>query len=150
VAHGSGRINSAPDLRTGCETFHSTIDEIQRDLDEFVAPGLVNLVRVRKLSGVGLMLQCNMPSEPTSPALRLDLEDVLGSLQHARRTGDLGRLAFLIYWEVRKWARRAHKDALAALAADIVIKQPFPSRAAFLALADEVIDEMQRVLVGHG
>mgnify|MGYP007130731384 CR=1 FL=1 len=91
------------------------------------------------------MLRCSMNSAPVSTALQLDLEDVLGSLQHARRSGDLGRLALLTYWEVRKWARRAHKDALAALAADVVAKQPFPSRTAFLSLVDEVIREMEQI-----
>ena len=38
------------------------------------------------------MLHRNM-NKQLSPALHRDLEYVLGSLQHARRTGDLGRLA---------------------------------------------------------
>jgi hypothetical protein len=82
-----------------------------------------------------------------TPGLRLDLEDVLGSLQHARRDEDLGRLALLTYWDVRKWARWAHEEALAALAADVVAQQPLPSREAFLSLVDRVIDEMEQIRV---
>jgi hypothetical protein len=84
-----------------------------------------------------------------SPALQLDLEDVLGSLQHARRTGDLGRMALLTYWEVRKWARKAHREALAALAADVATRTPFPTRADFLALVDHVIEEMEQIRLGR-
>ena len=77
--------------------------------------------------------------------MRLHLEDVLRSLQHARRDADLGRLALLTYWDVRKWARWAHKDALAALAGDVVARQPFPSRSDFLALVDEIIDQLEQI-----
>jgi hypothetical protein len=90
------------------------------------------------------MLQCSMATELT-PALRASLEDVLGSLLHARRSGDLGRLALLTYWDVRTWARRAHRDALAGLASDLVIGEPFPTRTAFLQLVDQVIAELERL-----
>lgn len=90
------------------------------------------------------MLQCNMMTTNT-PSLRLDLEDVLGSLMHARRNDDLGRLALLTYWDVRRWARIAHRDALAARASDVVLNQPHPDRAAFLAIIDTVIDELKRI-----
>lgn len=90
------------------------------------------------------MLRCNMPPSPSS-TLHLDLEDILGSLQHSRRTGDMGRLAHLIYWEVRRWALRAHRDALADLASEVLTRQPLPSRADFVALVDKVIDELERV-----
>ncbi len=95
------------------------------------------------------MLHCNMASCSTT-ALHLELEDVLGNLQHARRRGDLGRLALLTYWEVRRWARSAHRDALAARAADVVLGQPHPSRTAFLAIVDSVIDELERIRTGVG
>lgn len=93
------------------------------------------------------MLHCNMDTD-LSPSLRLDLEDVLGSLQHARRTGDLGRLALLTYWEVRKWARWARRDALAELAAEVVTQQPHATRADFLARVDAVIAELERIRTG--
>lgn len=90
------------------------------------------------------MLRCNMSTELT-PALRTCLEDVLGNLVHARRKEDLGRLALLTYWDVRSWARWAHRDALAALASDLVIGEPFPSRTEFLRLVDQVINELERI-----
>ena len=80
-----------------------------------------------------------------SPALRSSLEDVLGSLLHARRNGDLGRLALLTYWDVRSWARWARRDALAGLASDFIIGEPLPNRAAFLTLVDQVIAELERI-----
>ena len=92
------------------------------------------------------MLHCNMSSALPSQ-LRLDLEDVLGNMQYARRTGDLGRLVHLTYWDVRKWARWAHRDALAERAADLVREQPQPSRSAFLAIVDDVIAELERIRV---
>lgn len=90
------------------------------------------------------MLHCDMASELT-PALRSGLDDVLGSLQHARRSEDLGRLALLTYWDVRTWARRAHRDALAGLASDFVVGTPLASRAAFLSLVDQVIAELENI-----
>lgn len=81
--------------------------------------------------------------------LQLELDNVLGSMQHARRTGDLGRLVLLTYWEVRKWARWAHRDALAALAADVVNRQPFASRNNLLALVDQVIVELELIRTGQ-
>lgn len=90
------------------------------------------------------MLHRNMTAA-LPPALHLNLEDVLGSLQYARRTGDLAHLLHLTYWDVRAWARWAHRDALAARAADLVREQPQPSRAAFLAIVDDVIRELERI-----
>lgn len=93
------------------------------------------------------MLHCNMPQE-LSHELRLDLDDVLGNLQHARRSGDLGRLALLTYWDVRKWARWARRDALAERASDLLTQQPHPSRTAFLSVVDDVIAELERIRLG--
>jgi hypothetical protein len=93
------------------------------------------------------MLHCSMGSD-LSPSLRLNLDDVLGSLQHARRTGDLGRLALLTYWDVRKWARWARRDALADLAAEVVSHEPHATRADFLARVDAVIAELERIQAG--
>ena len=84
-----------------------------------------------------------------TPALRTSLEDVLGSLQHARRDADIGRLALLTYWDVRSWARWAHRDALAGLASDLVIGEPQPTREAFLQLVDRVIVELERIHAGE-
>jgi hypothetical protein len=92
------------------------------------------------------MLHCNMAAHLPLP-LHLDLEDVLGNLQYARRTGDLGRLVHLTYWDVRKWARWAHRDALAERAADLIRDQPHPSRSALLTIVDDVISELERIRV---
>ena len=93
------------------------------------------------------MLHCTM-RQSLSPALRLDLEDVLGNLQYARRTGDLGRLAFVTYWDVRKWARWAGRDALAERASDMISMQPLPTKAQFLEIVDAVISELEQIRVG--
>jgi hypothetical protein len=95
------------------------------------------------------MLHCSMGCA-TSPPLGLEFDDVLGSLQYARRIGDLGRLAHLTYWDVRKWARWTQRDALAERAADLVKGQPLPSRSAFLAIVDDVIAELERIRAEAG
>jgi len=93
------------------------------------------------------MLRCTMIADlPTTE--RLDLEDVLANLRHARRNQDLGRLAHLAYWDVRRWARRAHRQALADRAADLIIRQPHQSRSAFLELVDDVIEELECIRLG--
>jgi len=94
------------------------------------------------------MLHCNMKPQ-LSPALQTDLEDVLGNLVSARRSGDLGRLALLAYWDVRKWARWARRDALAEVASELVTAQPYPSREAFLEAIDTLIRELERIRVGQ-
>lgn len=88
------------------------------------------------------MLHCNM-SSMLSPALQDDLEDILGNLHHARRNEDLGRLALLTYWEVRRWARVARQEALAADAARSITDRPAASRDEFLAVVDGVIAELE-------
>lgn len=90
------------------------------------------------------MLHCNMDQQ-LHPTLLLDLDDVLGNLQHARREGDLGRLALLTYWEAGKWARRARRDALAQRARDVMIQDPHPDKTAFLTVVDDVIRELERI-----
>lgn len=81
----------------------------------------------------------------SNSALQLHLEDVLGELHHARRMDDLGRLVHVTYWDVRRWARSAHREALASRAADLILSQPQPSRAACLEIVDDVIRELERI-----
>ena len=76
---------------------------------------------------------------------RLGLEDVLGDLQHARRSGNVGRLALLAYCEVRRWARQAGEQALAEHSAELVMQSPHPSRDEFLTRVDQLIDELESV-----
>ena len=88
------------------------------------------------------MLHCNMN---TSPLPRQpELEDLLGDLRHARRSGDLGRLALLAYCEVRRWARLAGENRLAEHSSDLVIHSPHASREEFLTQVDELIDELEQ------
>jgi hypothetical protein len=86
------------------------------------------------------MLHCNMN---ISPSLQLDLEDLLADLQHARRSGDLGRMALLCYCEVRRWARKAGQTELAELSAAMITGSPHGSREAFLADMDRLVRKLE-------
>ena len=90
------------------------------------------------------MLHCTMDSASIT---RLRLDDLLADLVHARRNGDLGRLALLAYCEVRRWARAAGEDELAGHATRLVLDSPQPNREAFLAEIDELICALQRLQV---
>lgn len=76
--------------------------------------------------------------------LRLALEDVLADLWHARRTGDVGRLALLSYCDVRRWARIAHYDGLATLSHELVLSCPHANRQDFLSAVDRLIAETEQ------
>ncbi len=78
-----------------------------------------------------------------SPSLQLDLEDLLADLRHARRNGDMGRLALLCYCEVRRWARQAGQADLAASSAALVTDSPHGSRQAFLDEMDSLIHRLE-------
>ena len=103
-----------------------------------------SLRQVRLRSVCDAMLHRTMT--PLSQNLRLGLEDLLGDLQHARRSNDLGRLATICYCDVRRWARLAGKDGLAERAAEIVTGCPHASRASLLADVDSLVAEMERAL----
>lgn len=82
---------------------------------------------------------------PSATPMQLGLEDLLGDLQCARRGPDLGRLAFLAYCEVRRWARMAGEQALAEQSSELITRMPHPSRAEFLAEVDHLIVELEQV-----
>ena len=84
---------------------------------------------------------CNMN---TDERLKLSLEDVLGDLWHARRAGDIGRLALLSYCDVRRWARVAHHHGLAARSHGLVLSCPHSDREDFLFAVDRLIAEMEQ------
>ena len=84
---------------------------------------------------------CNMN---TDERLKLSLEDVLGDLWHARRAGDIGRLALLSYCDVRRWARVAHHQRLAARSHELVLSCPHSDREDFLFAIDQLIAEMEQ------
>ncbi len=78
-------------------------------------------------------------------SLQLGLEDLLGELQFARRTNDLGRLALLAYCEVRRWARVAGEHALAELSSELINNSPHNDREAFVSRIDELIDSLEQI-----
>ena len=88
------------------------------------------------------MLQCNMNA--SSPLLQLGLEDLLGDLRHARKRGDLGRLALLAYCEVRRWARLAGDQELAEHSSELITQSPLTSREEFLTHVDGLIVELEQ------
>ena len=88
------------------------------------------------------MLHCNMKP---SLEFQLRLDDLLAELQHARRTDELGRLALLIYCEVRCWARQADEPGLAEYAGAMFTEQPHQSRTAFLAQVDFLIQQLEGI-----
>jgi hypothetical protein len=90
------------------------------------------------------MLRCNMTA---ASSLQLGLEDLLADLRHARRSGDLGRLALLAYCEVRRWAREAGNALLAEHASELITGSPPVSREAFLGHIDKLILELEDVPV---
>jgi hypothetical protein len=89
------------------------------------------------------MLQCSMNT--ISLHVRTSLDDVLGDLQFARRSGDLGRLALLAYCEVRRWARQAGEAELAEHSLALFTANPHASRADFLHRVDDLIIELEGV-----
>ena len=90
------------------------------------------------------MLQCSMSSTTRGHAhLHTELDDLLGSLTSARRQEDLGRLAYLTYWEVRRWARTAKQQRLAEHSARVITDHPHATRDSFLRLIDGVISELE-------
>ena len=92
------------------------------------------------------MLQRNM--KHFSQSLKTSLEDLLADLWHARRGGDLGRLAFLCYYEVRRWARVADEPTLAEHASVLVTRSPYADRRSFMVDVDQVITDLERLHEG--
>jgi hypothetical protein len=88
------------------------------------------------------MLRRNMNT--SSLSLQLGLEDLLGALRHARRGGDLARLAMLAYCEVWRWARVAGEQGLAEHSAELITQCPHTSREEFLTQVDGLIAELEQ------
>ena len=100
------------------------------------------MATVSYASATHFMLHCNMK---TASSLQLGLEDLLADLHHARRVGDLGRLALLAYCEVRRWARDAGDSVIAEHASELITGSPHVSREVFLAHIDDLIHELEAV-----
>ena len=81
--------------------------------------------------------------------LQLGLDDLLGDLRYARRSGDLGRLALLLYCEVRRWARMAGEHQLAEHSSELFLHCPHTGREEFLAQVDDLIVELENAYPGH-
>lgn len=88
------------------------------------------------------MLQRNMTT--FNAPLQLGLEDLLADLQHARRTGDMGRLALLAYCEVRRWARLAGEPELADRSTELITRHPHASRDQFMEQIDGLIVALEQ------
>ena len=84
-----------------------------------------------------------------TPNQTLALEDLLGDLWHARRRGDLGRLALLLHYEVRRWARMSGELELAEHSSMLVEGYPYADRDSFLVHVDKLISELEQVLSGN-
>lgn len=91
------------------------------------------------------MLHCNMNN--FCDPLQRSLEDLLGELIHARRQGDMGRLALLAYCEVRRWARQAGEEALAEQSTELFTRHPHASKEQFMHQIDALIAELE---LAHG
>lgn len=55
----------------------------------------------------------------------------------------MGRLALVLYCEVRRWARQAGEQSLAQQAAALMIDGPLASREDFLVQVDRLIGELE-------
>ena len=77
-----------------------------------------------------------------SQHLLLGLEDLLGDLRYARRSVDLGHLALLAYCEVRRWARMAGDEEVAARSSAMITRAPHATREEFLVQIDDLIAEL--------
>ena len=89
------------------------------------------------------MLHCNMDSV----SARLALEDVLAALWHARRSGDVGRLAHLGDCEVQRWARARCDGGLTAHARALLTDCPYRNRQDFMFAIDRLIAEVEHAHV---
>jgi hypothetical protein len=78
-----------------------------------------------------------------SVSLQVGLEDLLGDLRFARRSGDFGRLALLAYCEVSRWAREAGEHELANHSSEAFNHIPHANREEFMAEVDELIVELE-------
>ena len=103
----------------------------------------------RLSDGHALLSPRERPTSLESQRLQLGLDDLLGDLRYARRSVDLGRLALLAYCEVRRWARMAGDENLAAQASAMITCAPHACREEFLAQIDDLIAALAQVQVHH-
>jgi hypothetical protein len=85
----------------------------------------------------------------TATQLRTGLEDVLAELHHARRSGDLGRLAVLSYCDLKRWARIAGHESLARRSWELIFNCPHATHDDFLSAADTLIQDAEFALCSY-
>ena len=73
------------------------------------------------------------------------LEDLLADLHLARQHEQIGRLALLIYCDVKRWARLAGKSDVADMALRMFAMKPSPSREDFLRDIDQILESLHRI-----
>jgi hypothetical protein len=78
-----------------------------------------------------------------SKSALLELEDVLAGVWHARRVGDVGRLARLGCLEVQRWARARRHDVLTARARALLTDCPYDSRDEFMFAVNRLIADLE-------
>ena len=88
------------------------------------------------------MLHCNMA---ISLSMQLGLDDLIADLDHARKHGELGRLALLVYCDARSWARQAGVLSVAEYSITMFSEEPHLSREIFLDQVDRLIGELKRI-----
>jgi hypothetical protein len=86
------------------------------------------------------MLHCNMT---ISLSIQLGLDDLIADLDHARKHGELGRLALLAYCDARSWARQAGVFSVAEYSMAMFSEEPHQSREIFLEQVDHLIEELK-------
>jgi hypothetical protein len=121
--------------------------DIKADFDE-VAVERAAAVEASFGAPIGAKRRCDITAPPLQS--QPGLEDLLGDLRHARSRGDLGRLALLLYCEVRRWARLAGEQELAEHASELITRCPRASREEFLTQVDDLIIELDKARLQHG
>jgi hypothetical protein len=106
-----------------------------------VTEGIDRALVVSASSGGSLALHRNMNIR-TTPELVLD--DLLADLRHARRSGDMDRLALISCCEVRRCARQVGQHGVSENSSSMLLEQPHCSREAFLGEVDELIGELEQ------
>ena len=81
----------------------------------------------------------------TSSSLQLGLDDLLAEMHHARRGGDLGRLALIAYCDVRRWARQAAEFEIARQSLAMFTDEPHASRKVFLDKVDALLHHLEQL-----
>ncbi|MGV8803953.1 MAG: hypothetical protein ACWA6Y_03200 [Polaromonas sp.] len=80
----------------------------------------------------------------SSVSLKNGLDDILRDLRCFRQNGDLGRLALLVYCDVRRWAREAGAQELASHSSALVNHFPHLAHDEFVAAIDELIAGLEQ------